>query len=99
MHRLALLEGEIATLREANHQLSRRRRTKRTRLQDRVSLTIEEIRDLQAARDVGKQVDRKKRQGGRRTRRKETRARRCRACGKPGHNARTCQNNMKCLAN
>ena len=85
MHRLALLEGEIATLREANHQLSRRRRTKRTR--------------LQAARDVGKQVDRKNRQGGRRTRRKETRVRRCRACGKPGHNARTCQNNMKCLAN
>ena len=40
MHRLALLEGEVITLRKANQELSRRRITKKRRLQNEGSLRI-----------------------------------------------------------
>jgi len=93
MHRLALLEGEVVALRKANQELSRRRRTKKRRIQDGGSLTIQDGQDLQAQIDATQQLEEETRQYSGRTRRVETRRRRCRICGEVGHNARTCQNN------
>jgi hypothetical protein len=45
-HRLTLLTGEIKALREANAALSKRRRAKRTRLQDSGPLTGEKASQL-----------------------------------------------------
>ena len=44
---MVLLRAENTALREANHILSRRRRTKKRRLQEGGSLTIGEAQDLQ----------------------------------------------------
>jgi len=92
MHRLALLEGEVVALRKANQELSRRRRTKKRRIQDGGSLTIQDGQNLQAQIDATQQLEEETRQYSGRTRRVETRRRRCRICGEVSHNARTCQN-------
>lgn len=52
MHELALLRGEVRELRKANEILSRRRRTKRKRLQDGGFLTQAEAENLQSQIDV-----------------------------------------------
>ena len=94
MHRLALLEGEVSALREVNKMLSRRRRTKKKRLQDGGSLRIQAGEDLQSQRDVDGQLQDESRRRSGRTRTFGTRSQRCRNCGEPGHNARTCQNDV-----
>ena len=91
MHQVALLRAENASLRKANEALSKRRRAKRTRVQLRGSLTIQGAQE-----SLGQgTIDRKGVQeiqpedsgagGGR------TKVRCCGVCGKPSHNARTCQ--------
>lgn len=91
MHKLALVEAECAELREANRILSRRRRTKKTRLQDGQSLSFEERQGLRDSKELAAQIKQEERQGSGRARRVETRARRCGICNGTGHNARTCQ--------
>ena len=88
---MTLLKKENETLREANEALSKRRRAKRTRLQDSGSLNPREAQVLIAAKE-GKASKRQKmlEEGG------ETEAgpatqRRCGNCGKTGYNVRTCQ--------
>jgi hypothetical protein len=56
MHEMALMRAEIQDLREANEILSRWRRAKRTRVQNRGKMTIEEGRDLIDQMDVETQV-------------------------------------------
>jgi hypothetical protein len=46
MHRLAIIEGEISALRQANEGLSKGRRAKKTRLQLGGTLTIQEAQDV-----------------------------------------------------
>ena len=91
MHEVVLLRSELRNLRDANEILSRRRRAKRTRLQKGGVMTVEEGRQVIDQTDVDAQAvagpSRSGGQGGP-TRMKE---RRCGACGKTGHNARTCQ--------
>jgi len=48
MHQITLLQEENLALRKANNKLSRRRRTKKRRLQHRGSLTVGEAQALQA---------------------------------------------------
>jgi hypothetical protein len=91
MYQLALLKAENQTLRQANEVLSKRRRAKRTRLQQGGSLTQQEAQDLQDKRDVARQVEQETKASSGRKPRDETRARRCGNCGETGHNARTCQ--------
>jgi hypothetical protein len=91
MYQLALLKAENQTLRQANEVLSKRRRAKRTRLQQGGSLTQQEAQDLQDKRDVARQVEQETKASSGRKPREETRARRCGNCGETGHNARTCQ--------
>jgi hypothetical protein len=91
MHRVALLESEVSSLRKANEALSKRRRAKKTRVRLGGSLTVQDAEDLLEQKAVDEQVMQENRQGSRRAGGARTKARCCGACGKPGHNARTCQ--------
>ena len=91
MHQVALLQSEVSSLRKANEALSKRRRAKKTRVQLGGSLTIQDAQEVLGQRAVGgegvqeTQPESGGAGGGR------TRVRCCGVCGKPGHNARTCQ--------
>ncbi len=91
MHEVALLRSEVSSLRKANEALSKRRRAKRTCMQLGGSLTLQGAMDLLGPGAVGgegvqeTQADGSSAGGGR------TRIRCCGVYGKPGHNARTCQ--------
>ena len=91
MHKMALLKAENKTLQEANATLSKRRRAKKTRLRQGGSMSIAEGQALQDQKDVGQRVQERIRQARGRRPRDGAKGRRCGACGKPGHNARTCQ--------
>ena len=91
MHQVALLRAENASLRKANEALSKRRRAKITRVQLGGSLAVQDAQDVLGQGAVSgegvqeTQPDGGSAGGGR------TRVRCCGVCGKPGHNARTCQ--------
>ena len=89
MHENALLRSENKDLREANEILSRRRRAKRTRLQKRGVMTVEEGRQAIDQMDVNAQVVAESSRSGGQGRSARPGVRRCGVCGKPGHNART----------
>ena len=94
MHQLALLKSENQILRQENQTLSKRRRAKKTHLRHRGSLTIGEGQDIQAQSHVDEQIKEEVTRKRGRTRGAKTRQRRCGVCGKGGHNARTCVNNV-----
>jgi len=56
MHRLTLLEEEVHSLREANNELSRRRRTKKRRLQEGGSLSQQDLEDQRTEEEVARQI-------------------------------------------
>ena len=91
MHEVALLRSEVSSLRKANEALSKRRRAERTHVQLGGSLTLQDAMDLLGPGAVGRegvqetQADRSGAGGG------CTRIRCYGMCGKPGYNARTCQ--------
>jgi hypothetical protein len=91
MHEMALVRAEVQDLREANEILSRRRRAKRTRLQKRGVMTVEEGRQAIDQMDVDAQVVAESSRRDRQGRSARPGVRHCGVCGKPGHNARTCQ--------
>lgn len=91
MHKLALLKSEVEQLRKANALLSKRRRARKTRLRQGGSMTIDEGQAIKDQNDVEEQIRQEERRTRGRKPRHETKARRCGVCGKPGHNARTCQ--------
>jgi hypothetical protein len=91
MHQVALLQAEVSSLRKANEALSKRRRAKRTRVQLGGSLAVQDAKDqLDQKAGVGEGVQETQPDGGG-AGRVRTRVRCCGVCGKPGHNARTCQ--------
>ncbi|KAJ3535681.1 hypothetical protein NM208_g7040 [Fusarium decemcellulare] len=91
MHEVTLLRNELRNVREANEILSRRRRAKRNRLQKRGVMRVEEGRQVIDQMDVDAQVVAESSRSGGRGRSVGPGVRRCGVCGKPGHNARTCQ--------
>jgi hypothetical protein len=91
MHKLALLEEEVKTLRETNSTLSQRRRAKKQRLRHSGAITVAEGKDQIKQIEVEMQVEEERRQSSGRKPRVKTRMRRCGRCGNTGHNARTCQ--------
>ncbi|ELR10113.1 hypothetical protein GMDG_08724 [Pseudogymnoascus destructans 20631-21] len=50
-HQMTLIQEEVRTLRKANRALSKRRKAKRTRVQDGWSLTIEDAQKLIAEKE------------------------------------------------
>lgn len=91
LHEATLLREEVAQLRETNHVLSKRRRTKNKRLQEGGILTVGEGQALLAEKEGGGQQSGSTVAEGSRRKRVEPKERKCGVCGKPGHNARTCQ--------
>jgi hypothetical protein len=91
MHEVVLLRSELRNLRDANEILSRRRRTKRTRLQKGGAMTVEEASQVIDQMDVDTQVVAESSRSGGQGRSERPGSRRCGVCRKTGHNARTCQ--------
>jgi hypothetical protein len=91
MHKMALLQAEVAELREANILISKRRRAKKTRVRLKESFNSQNVQDLQDQKDVAQQIQQEMRGNGAGSNRGQPRQRRCGVCGKTGHNARTCQ--------
>ena len=91
MHRVAILESENASLRKANEALSKRRRAKRTRVQLGGSLAIQDAHEALGQGAVGREGVQETQPDGSGAGVGRTRVRCCGVCGKPGHNARTCQ--------
>ena len=83
---MVLLRAENTTLQEANHILSRRRCTKKRRLQERGSLIIREAQDLQTCTNPRSQLQVVLEQSSDRTSLSVTPRRRCRLCSKASHN-------------
>jgi hypothetical protein len=99
IQKTALVEAENRELREANDMLSRRRRAKRTRLQNRGRMLIQEGQGLIDQIDVSMQVLAESSRSGGQGSSGQPRVRRCRTCGKTGHNTRTCQEGIEASGN
>ena len=95
MHKVALLAAENRELRQANEILSRRRRAKRTRLQKGGTITVQQASQVIDQIDVDTQVVAESSRSGGRGRSVGPGVRRCGVCGKTGHNARTCQEDIQ----
>ena len=93
-HENTLLAAEVRTLRKVNEALSKRRRAKKTRLREGGALRIEDARDIIARREAEEQVRRDKRSGEGNQSEGQSTTRRCGTCGKTGHNARTCKEDV-----
>lgn len=89
------MAAELRTLQKANEALSKRRRAKKTHVRLGGPLTVGDGQDLLAQKEVQEQVERETCENGGRRIRTETAPRRCGKCGKPGHNARTCQKDVE----
>jgi len=91
IHEVALLRAEVSALRKANKGLSKRRRAKKTHIQLKGSLTIQNTRDLLNSKAIGKQLAQEERQNRNGTGGSRTKIQYYSVYGKPGHNARTCK--------
>jgi len=90
-HEMTLLRERVRSLEKANQALSKRRRAKRTRIQAGGSLSVEDAQRLVARKEGNKEGSG---EGVAREEALEARlpaSRRCKRCGKTGHNIRTCQ--------
>jgi hypothetical protein len=95
MHKMALLQAEVAELQEANTLISKRRRAKKTRIRLKKSLNLQNVQDLQNQKDIAQQIQQKMRENDAKSNRGQSRQRHYGNYGKPGHNARTCLINIK----
>ena len=91
MHEVALLRSRIHELEETNDRLSKRRKTKKTRLQKGGSLSVEEVDILIALKEGGSQGNEEIGSGSGSGDGAQLHTRRCSNCSKTGHNARTCK--------
>jgi hypothetical protein len=91
MHKITLLTARLDDVQEANKILSRCRRAKRTRLQKGGVMIVDEARQAIDQMDVDAQVVAESSRSSGQRKSVGPGVRRCGVCGKPGHNARTCQ--------
>jgi len=91
MYQVALLRVENASLRKANKALSKRRRAKKTRVRLRGSLTIQGIQELLGQGAIDRKGVQEMQPEGSGIGGGRTKVRYYGVYGKPGHNARTCQ--------
>ena len=90
-----LAQQEIAELRAANEATSRRRSHKRKQIQKEGTLTVKEGQRITALQEFGARSDGRKQKKRVRAEGGEPSQRRCGRCGKGGHNARTCKNEVE----
>jgi hypothetical protein len=91
LYKLALLKRKVAAFCTANKTLSKRRKTKKRRLQDRRLFTIDEGKALKALKDPVKLEQAKIGESSSRTKLRKTGERRCSNCGSIGYNAKICK--------
>ena len=91
IHQVALLQVEVSSLRKANEALSKRWRAKRTRMQLRGSLAIQDTYSLLDRKAIGEEGVQETQPSGSGIGGGRTKVRCYGVCGKPGYNARTCQ--------
>jgi membrane protein involved in colicin uptake len=60
---MTLMEAEMKELRQANEELSKRRRAKKTRLRQGGSLTLQEAQNLQDQDDIARQIEQESQAG------------------------------------
>ena len=80
----------MQTLQAANTALSKRRRAKKTRLQDGGAINGSQAREIMAEKGVVEVEERVEEENRGLSKRRRTGARLCSICRKTGHNARTC---------
>jgi hypothetical protein len=95
MHKLVLMHDRIINLEKANHTLSKRRREKKTRIRQGGSLTVREATELLNGREAGGQLSEEMHTITGQVVPAERKERRCGNCGNPGHNVRTCQEDVE----
>jgi hypothetical protein len=95
MHKMVLIHDRIINLEEANHTLSKRQREKKTRICQEGSLTVREATELLDGREAGGQLSKEMHTITGRVVPAERKERRCGNCGNPGHNVRTCQEDVE----
>ena len=78
-------------MQEANEALSKRRRVKRTRLQDGGAINGSQAREIMAEKGVVEEGGHVEEENEGSSKRRRTGLRLCGICRKTGHNARTCQ--------
>ena len=93
-HEVTLISAKLRTLRAANEALSKRRRAKKARVRQGSALTVKDTQDILAQKDVDEQVRRDLCTKGVSQKEGKSSGRRCGTCGKAGHNARTCQEDV-----
>jgi len=91
MHEVALLRMEVSSLRKANRGLRKRRRAKETRLQLGGSFTVQNAQDSLDQKAVDEQLVQETQLNSRDAGGACTKIQCCGLCGKPGRNARRCQ--------
>jgi hypothetical protein len=91
MHQMALLHGEVNSLRKANEALSKRKRAKKARICLGGSLSIQDAEDLLDQKAIDEQVTQETQRVSSSIRGGRIKVRCCGLCGRPGHNARTCK--------
>jgi hypothetical protein len=89
-HEWVLVKDRLRHLEEASTILAKRRRAKRTRLQDGGVLEGSQARDLMAEKGVEEEEGRDEEGNGGPSKRCRTGSRLCGICRKAGHNARIC---------
>jgi hypothetical protein len=87
---MTLLSAEVRILRAANEALSKRRRAKKTRVRQGGALTIEDIQDIIAQKDIDEQVRHDVCTEGSNRGEEQLSKRYYGTCGKASHNERTC---------
>ena len=95
MYNLVLMEARVRELEAANEALSKRRKAKRSYIQEGGPLSLQDATDILADKDVQEQLGEEMRARVGRRRRAAAGPRHCGNCGKTGHNSRTCQEDVE----
>ena len=85
----------VRSLEKSNEALSKRRRAKRTRVQDGGVLSVQAGQELLAQKATNTRRGGEQGELGGQEKGGAATQRRCGNCGKPGHNTRTCQKDVE----